>query len=91
MRCEYCDRDIAHGEEYYDIDGHTVCIDDVLDWLEENCVGEDFEGSKVYIFDDMEIYPDELNKMLLSNIKVCDEPIEEDEPPWDEPDYWEDR
>lgn len=91
MRCEYCDRDIAHGEEYYDIDGHTICIDDVIDWLEENCVGEDFEGEKVYMFDDMEFYPDELNNMLLSNIKVCDEPTEEEEPPWDEPEYWEDR
>lgn len=79
MRCEYCDRDIAHGEEYYDIDGHSICIDDVLDWLEENCSTVNFEGQKVYMISDMEFYPDEINRALLGNLKVCDEEPEEDE------------
>ena len=76
MRCEYCDKIIDEDEEYYDIDGHTICIDCVMDWLDENRKEVNEEGEEIYVLNDMEWSEDELNRALLIYLKICEEPTE---------------
>ena len=90
MRCEQCDRELARGDEYCEIDGHVLCPEHVMDWLEENRVGKDCFGEKVLLFDDTEWYEQEIPRQVRFHTKICTESIEYEDPRY-EPEFWEER
>lgn len=90
MYCEQCGKRIYQGDTYYEIDGKPVCIDCVVEYLEENCMRSDEEG-EFYEVDDMAYETDELNQLL----KACEKKLEYDDEeigdPSEEPEYWKER
>lgn len=67
--CEQCGKAIHNGDKYYLINfentDHVVCIDCVIEYLDENCREVNAEGDDVYVVDDMEWYcEDDLNSLL---------------------------
>ena len=90
MYCEYCGRVIHEGDTYYDIDDHPVCIDHVLDYLDENCKDVDDDGEEIYVVDDTGYDLDDVANLLKWRMRTCEEPEEVDDPRY-EPEYWEER
>lgn len=78
MKCAYCECDIEVGDTYYDIDGKPVCIDCVLDYLEENCKDKDDDGEDIYVVDDCGWDVDEVGSLLKARERKL-----EGEPPED--------
>lgn len=89
--CEQCGKPIYEGDEYYDIDDHTVCIDCALDFLDEKCKEINGEGETVYIVNDYEWGEDELNSLLRCRLRVKEIPDEDYGNPEDEPEYKRER
>ncbi len=76
MKCAYCENEIEYGDTYYDIDGKPVCIDCVLDYLDENCK-ETEDGVEYYVVDDCAWELDEVGQLLRAKEEKNERPIEE--------------
>lgn len=92
MYCDYCGKRIFEGDTYYEINDKAVCIDDVLDYLDENCREFGDDGEEIYVVDKMGYDVDDVTSIL----KSCERELEYDdeeppEDPRDEPEFWRDR
>lgn len=86
MRCAKCRRLIYRGEDYYDIAGDCVCIEDVLSYLNLN-----YKVKKgLWDIDGERVEEDDLNMWLIDHLKTNEDDDEENYNFRDEPEYWKD-
>lgn len=83
MRCDYNGETIPLGDEYYEINGKPVCIDHVIDYLNDWYL----DGDK-YVIGDEEIEEDDLGEFLSMHLERCDEEEEFYDPCKDTSDEW---
>lgn len=76
MKCECCGKKIYYGDTYYDIEGKPICIDCILDYLDENCKGEE-DGEEFYVVDDTAWEMDEIGSLLKAREEKHERPVEE--------------
>ena len=83
MRCAYNGEVIPVGDEYYKINGEPLCINHVLDYLNDWYL----DGEK-YIIGNEEVEEDELGEFLRLHLERCDEKEEPYDPSMDTTDEW---
>lgn len=95
MCCVVCGEAICIGDTYYEINGDSVCIDHVLDYLEDNCKEFGDDGEEIYVVGGMGYDIDDVATILKSCEKICNEESDDDwGNPADEPecrDEWNER
>lgn len=89
--CETCGKRIYEGDSYHSINDHFFCTKCAIEHLATECVTDGEFGGKVFLVNDSEWDMDELESLLRATKKVKRVPDEEEDNPFDEPEYHEER
>lgn len=88
MRCAECGEIIEQREHYVEVEGDTICLGCIMEYLEE--FYQEYDGS--YTIDGESIPEDEIEEWISDHTWECDEEeIDEIDDPRTEPEYWEER